>query len=131
MGDTTDLSFVTVCSLRHGSSVRRHRVRCRCGRLLGRCCAWQAGSSCAAAGALAGGAQSLTIVCDGCNSDFRRQMVPSKPYATSRFVGLILKTDLPFPNYGHVVLADPSPVLLYPISSTEVRVLVDVPMDPD
>jgi len=73
----------------------------------------------------------LTIVCDGCNSDFRRQMVPSKPYATSRFVGLILKTDLPFPNYGHVVLADPSPVLLYPISSTEVRVLVDVPMDPD
>jgi squalene monooxygenase len=47
---------------------------------------------------------------------------------SSTFVGLIL-TDvkLPFPNHGHVVLGDPSPILVYPISSTEARVLVDIP----
>ncbi|KAF5194751.1 Squalene monooxygenase [Thalictrum thalictroides] len=44
------------------------------------------------------------------------------------FVGLILENcSLPFPNHGHVVLGDPSPILFYPISSTEVRCLVDVP----
>lgn len=46
----------------------------------------------------------------------------------SCFVGLILENcDLPSANHGHVVLADPSPILLYQISSTEVRCLVDVP----
>lgn len=46
----------------------------------------------------------------------------------SSFVGLILENcDLPYANHGHVVLADPSPILCYPISSTEVRCLVDVP----
>ena len=46
----------------------------------------------------------------------------------SCFVGLILENcQLPFENHGHVILADPSPILFYPISSTEVRCLVDVP----
>lgn len=46
----------------------------------------------------------------------------------SCFVGLVLENcELPYENHGHVVLADPSPVLFYPISSTEVRCLVDVP----
>ncbi|RZR77157.1 hypothetical protein BHM03_00002166 [Ensete ventricosum] len=46
----------------------------------------------------------------------------------SSFVGLVLENcELPFPNHGHVVLADPSPILFYPISSNEVRCLVDVP----
>lgn len=46
----------------------------------------------------------------------------------SCFVGLILENCLlPFENHGHVILADPSPILFYPISSTEVRCLVDVP----
>ena len=46
----------------------------------------------------------------------------------SCFVGLVLENcQLPFANHGHVILADPSPILLYPISSTEVRCLVDVP----
>lgn len=35
--------------------------------------------------------------------------------------------QLPYPNHGHVILADPSPILFYPISSTEIRCLVDVP----
>lgn len=46
----------------------------------------------------------------------------------SCFVALVLENcHLPYPNHGHVVLADPSPILFYPISSTEVRCLVDVP----
>ena len=39
----------------------------------------------------------------------------------SYFVGLLLKeARLPYNNYGHVVLAKPSPILFYPISSVEV-----------
>lgn len=46
----------------------------------------------------------------------------------SCFVGLVLENcRLPFENHGHVVLADPSPILFYPISSHEIRCLVDVP----
>ena len=46
----------------------------------------------------------------------------------SCFVGLILENcKLPYANHGHVILGDPSPILFYPISSTEIRCLVDVP----
>lgn len=48
----------------------------------------------------------------------------------SHFVAMALNLEngkLPHPNHGHVILADPSPVLFYPISSTEVRCLVDIP----
>ena len=45
-------------------------------------------------------------------------------------MGLILKNvSLPYPNHGHVILAHPAPVLVYPISSTEARMLVDLPAD--
>ncbi|XP_006404747.2 squalene epoxidase 2, mitochondrial [Eutrema salsugineum] len=70
----------------------------------------------------------LTIVCDGCFSNLRRSLCKPKVDVPSTFVGLILENcELPFANHGHVVLGDPSPILLYPISSTEVRCLVDVP----
>lgn len=95
----------------------------------------------------------LTIVCDGCFSNLRRSLCNpqvnmqfgivlsyQKFYSQlifptllqvevpSCFVGLVLeKCSLPYENHGHVVLANPSPILMYPISSTEVRCLVDVP----
>ncbi|KAF5454255.1 hypothetical protein F2P56_023934 [Juglans regia] len=70
----------------------------------------------------------LTIVCDGCFSNLRRSLCNPKVDVPSCFVGLVLENcQLPFENHGHVVLADPSPILFYPISSTEVRCLVDVP----
>ncbi|KAM7250079.1 hypothetical protein ACFE04_021962 [Oxalis oulophora] len=70
----------------------------------------------------------LTIVCDGCFSNLRRTLCTPKVDVPSCFVGLVLENcDLPFANHGHVILADPSPILFYPISSTEVRCLVDVP----
>ncbi|EXC04280.1 Squalene monooxygenase [Morus notabilis] len=70
----------------------------------------------------------LTIVCDGCFSNLRRSLCDPKVDNPSCFVGLVLENcDLPFANHGHVILADPSPILFYPISSTELRCLVDVP----
>nr|AMT75534.1 squalene epoxidase [Panax sokpayensis] len=70
----------------------------------------------------------LTIVCDGCFSNLRHSLCNPKVDVPSCFVGLILENiDLPHINHGHVILADPSPILFYKISSTEIRCLVDVP----
>ena len=56
------------------------------------------------------------------------QLKLSQLHHPSFFVGIILRgISLPVPNHGHVVLAKPSPILFYPISSNEVRCLVDVP----
>ena len=74
----------------------------------------------------------LTIVADGLWSSLRTHVDKSaKPHQLSSFVGLIIThpsmaSPLPHPHCGHVVLAEPSPVLLYQISSTETRVLVDI-----
>ncbi|KAL1106462.1 hypothetical protein V6Z11_D04G204400 [Gossypium hirsutum] len=70
----------------------------------------------------------LTIVCDGCFSNLRRSLCHSKVDIPSYFVGFILTNcKLPKEKYGVFILADPSPILFYPISSTEIRCLVDVP----
>lgn len=71
----------------------------------------------------------LTIACDGCASNLRKRATPrAEVRVYSHFVGLILNiATLPYPEHGHVVLANQAPVLFYPISSTEVRCLIDVP----
>ncbi|XP_031404562.1 squalene monooxygenase SE1-like isoform X2 [Punica granatum] len=70
----------------------------------------------------------LTVVCDGCFSNLRRSLCNPKVDVPSCFVGLVLENcQLPYANHGHVILGEPSPILFYPISSTEVRCLVDVP----
>lgn len=70
----------------------------------------------------------LTLVCDGMYSNLRKHLSTPEIHHPSFFVGLILRNcKLPNPNHGHVVLAKPSPILFYPISSTEVRCLVDIP----
>ena len=70
----------------------------------------------------------LTVVCDGMYSNLRSKLSQPTIATPSYFVGLILEgASLPAPSHGHVVLMAPSPVLFYPISSTEVRCLVDVP----
>ncbi|KAJ3021857.1 UNVERIFIED_CONTAM: Squalene epoxidase [Siphonaria sp. JEL0065] len=70
----------------------------------------------------------LTVVADGCFSKFRKE-VNNKPVTIkSTFVGLILQDcKMPNPHHGHVVLADPSPILLYQIGTHETRALVDIP----
>lgn len=71
----------------------------------------------------------LTVVCDGMYSSFRKQLAKPDIHNPSFFVGLLLRgVQLPCPNHGHVILAEPSPVLFYPISSTEVRSRLALPL---
>ncbi|XP_019423699.1 PREDICTED: squalene monooxygenase-like isoform X2 [Lupinus angustifolius] len=70
----------------------------------------------------------LTIVCDGCFSNLRRSLCNPKVEVPSHFVGLVLENcNLPYANFGQLIVGDPSPIVFYPISSTEIRCLVDVP----
>ncbi|NWU91963.1 ERG1 monooxygenase, partial [Upupa epops] len=69
----------------------------------------------------------LTVVADGLFSKFRKHLVSSKVTVSSHFVGCILKDAAQFKaNYAELVLTETSPVLIYKISSTETRVLVDI-----
>ena len=70
----------------------------------------------------------LTVVCDGMFSAFRGQLSGAEKKVSSYFLGMILKDcNLPYKNHGHVIVAKPSPCLIYPISSSETRILIDFP----
>ncbi|KAF9954996.1 Squalene epoxidase [Mortierella alpina] len=70
----------------------------------------------------------MVVIADGCFSKFRKQYLNKEVTVSSHFVGLILKdVVLPYPDHGHVILMTPSPVLMYQISKTETRILVDIP----
>lgn len=70
----------------------------------------------------------LTIVCEGPFSNFREQLSTPHKKVSGYFLGMVLKNcQLPYPGHGHVVIAEPSPFLLYPITSTETRILIDFP----
>ena len=70
----------------------------------------------------------LTIIADGCFSKFRKHIITKQVQVYSNFVGFVLKDcEMPYKNYGHVILSDPSPILLYQIGTHETRILVDIP----
>ena len=70
----------------------------------------------------------LTIIADGFASKFRRHYIDHAPVTKSKFFGLeLIDADLPRPGYGHVLLGDGAPVLLYQIGTHETRALIDVP----
>jgi squalene monooxygenase len=80
----------------------------------------------------------LTVVADGCFSNFRAKVMgdgAAKTSLGSHFVGLVLENAwLPYDEHGTVVLVKGyGPVLLYRISKTETRMLiaVRVPLPPD
>ncbi|KAH9944627.1 squalene monooxygenase [Amylocystis lapponica] len=73
----------------------------------------------------------LTVVADGCFSNFRGKVMGKaglKPEAKSHFVALLLEdTTLPMQNHGNVVLVKGhGPVLLYQISEHDTRLLIDL-----
>ena len=71
---------------------------------------------------------SLTVVSDGMFSIFREKLSDNVKKVSSYFLGLVLKDcKLPYKNHGHVIVADPAPCLVYPVSSTETRILIDFP----
>ncbi|MGJ0484191.1 MAG: FAD-dependent monooxygenase [Methylomicrobium sp.] len=70
----------------------------------------------------------LTITSDGFFSNFREPLSNNEKTVTSYFIGLILKNcEMPFPKHGHVFLSGPTPFICYPISTHEVRILIDFP----
>ncbi|EEQ86021.1 Squalene epoxidase [Blastomyces dermatitidis] len=70
----------------------------------------------------------LTFIADGYASKFRKQYLPTTPRVKSKFWGLeLIDAELPRKNFGHVVLPDGPPVLLYQIGTRETRILVDIP----
>jgi squalene monooxygenase len=69
----------------------------------------------------------LTCICAGVSSIFRSELNESEPVVASNFIALILKDvndKILFPDHGNVLLEE-RPILMYPISSNEVRVLID------
>ena len=67
------------------------------------------------------------MVADGCFSKFRKELISAKPTVKSHFVGMVME-DCPQikDNHAELVLTDPSPILIYQISSRDTRVLVDI-----
>ncbi|KAI0723634.1 squalene monooxygenase [Fomitopsis betulina] len=73
----------------------------------------------------------LTIIADGCFSNFRNTVlrgIGQKPDTKSHFVGLVLQdAELPIPKQGTVVLVKGhGPVLLYQIATHDTRMFVDL-----
>ncbi|PRT54326.1 Squalene monooxygenase [Wickerhamiella sorbophila] len=71
----------------------------------------------------------MTLMCDGTASAFRKQFTYIKPVIQGYFVGMVLDdVDLLRPNHGHVVIgAGHKPILVYQTTPTEARILCDVP----
>ncbi|ROL45051.1 Squalene monooxygenase [Anabarilius grahami] len=69
----------------------------------------------------------LTVVADGCFSEFRKRLSSERVQICSNFVGCIMKNSPQYkPNYAELVLSCHGPILIYQISSTDTRVLVDI-----
>jgi squalene monooxygenase len=72
----------------------------------------------------------LTIIADGYGSKFREELTGKKPIARSKFYGLeLIDCPLEPKGFGHVVIGNASPILLYQIGAHETRALFDVPLD--
>lgn len=70
----------------------------------------------------------LTIVSDGPLSRFRELYSKSEKKVSGYFLGIILENcPLPYAGYGHLVIGNHSPFVMYPVNSTEIRVLIDFP----
>jgi len=70
----------------------------------------------------------FVVAADGCFSKFRKEIKGDEIAVRSHFAGIVVEEcPLIFPNHGHVVLTNPSPVLLYQIGTNETRILFDIP----
>ncbi|KJZ79221.1 hypothetical protein HIM_01372 [Hirsutella minnesotensis 3608] len=70
----------------------------------------------------------LTIIADGYDSKFRKQVFDTKPVVKSKFYALeLIDCPLPEEHFGHVIIGNGYPILLYQIGSRETRALIDVP----
>ena len=68
----------------------------------------------------------LTIVTDGPMSRFREKLSNPVKKVNGYFLGLLLKNcELPYPHHGHLFMGNHPPFVIYPVSSTASRVLID------
>ncbi len=68
----------------------------------------------------------LTVVTDGPLSNLREKLSKPVKKVNGYFLGLLLKNcELPFANHGHLVMGDHPPMVIYPVTSTSWRVLID------
>jgi len=68
----------------------------------------------------------LTVVTDGPLSNFREKLSNPVKKVNGYFLGLLLKNcKLPYANHGHLVMGDHPPMVIYPVTSTAWRVLID------
>lgn len=72
----------------------------------------------------------LTIIADGYDSKFRKEVLGTRPQVKSKFYALeLIDCQLLQPGYGHVIIGNAFPILLYQIGTHETRALIDVPQD--
>ncbi|KAJ5908272.1 squalene monooxygenase [Penicillium taxi] len=70
----------------------------------------------------------LTVAADGYSSKFRKGHHPKTPEVRDKFWALeLIDAKLPCPGYGHVLISDNPPVLLYQIGTHETRALINIP----
>jgi squalene monooxygenase len=70
----------------------------------------------------------LTIICQGSLSPLSKSLNKSNIEIKGFMMGLILKEcKLPFEQHGHIMLAEPAPILAYPVANNKIRVLIDFP----
>ena len=76
-------------------------------------------------------AAKLIVGADGRASVVRRSLgLSTRPQPCSRMLGVMLNdVRLPFEGYGHVICAEPGPILIYRLSEHSVRLIVDVPSE--
>jgi Squalene epoxidase len=71
----------------------------------------------------------MLVAADGCRSRIGRAVgITSESRRISTMFGYRLAAEhLPDPGYGQVILGGPTPILAYPISADEIRILFDMP----
>ena len=72
------------------------------------------------------------MVADGCFSKFRKELVSSPVSVSSQFIGLVMHNVPQYsPGHAELVLTSSGPILVYQISSTCTRILVDISSKPN
>ena len=70
----------------------------------------------------------LVVSADGRHSVLRKKVLADNATQLSFSIGILVESaKVPFRNHGHVIVASPAPILAYPISSTQTRLLIDLP----
>lgn len=72
----------------------------------------------------------LTIVSQGSLSTLRSSLSQAKTDIKGYMLGMeLIEAELPFEGHGHVIMANPAPILVYPIGHKKARILIDFPRE--